>query len=82
MTDGWLDARARTEAHPVGTVVARPGAKRACWATTTGGGYGGHHAPRGCSLQARLGKLTCHAHRGREAAARALRGALEQEAAV
>jgi hypothetical protein len=68
----WLDARDHTESHPEGTVVARPGVSRGCWATTTQHAYSGSHAPRGCSCAARRGKLTCHAHRTREAAARVL----------
>jgi hypothetical protein len=78
----WRDARTKTEEHAPGVAVAQPGVRRGCWATCTGAGYSVRYAvPRSCSLQARTGKLTCHAHRARERDAQALKASLEQEAA-
>jgi hypothetical protein len=64
---GWRAARAKAVQHPAGTSVARPANARGCWATTCAGVVDGKQTlPRGCSLRARQGKLTCAAHRDRE----------------
>jgi len=78
----WRDARTQTEQHAPGVAVAQPGVRRGCWGTCKGAGYSVRYAvPHSCSLQARTGKLTCHAHRAREGAAQALKASLAQEAA-
>lgn len=74
---GWYDAPLTAAAHPTGTVVAAPSVLNGCWATSArASGKGGVKRARSCSLRARLGRLTCVAHRARERAARVLQAEL------
>lgn len=74
---GWYDAPQRAEQHDPGTLVAEPVVRMGCWACAQRGYFKGAPArARACSLRARAGRLTCHAHRRLERAARALHARL------
>ncbi len=68
-----------SQSLPDGTVLAKPISPWGCWATVTTFHNTPLKAPRNCSARARGRCLTCHAHRAREAEARALQAKLEGE---